>query len=107
MQSIIYRTLILTAISICFAAPLVWGGENENCRNYDNQTQELVPAESVPAKHLKPRARKMNISDFVTGEQEPGSKGMAPVPQNTEPSGEKKIKKLLEVKGCDDSNCGD
>lgn len=107
MLSIISRTIVITAISIFLAAPLAWGGCNDdgcNEKTPSNQAQEPVPASATPAGNPhKPRARDMNISDLVTGEQNPGSKNTAPVPQNAAPGAEKRIKKLLEPKkDCED-----
>ncbi|GAM11184.1 hypothetical protein OR1_03494 [Geobacter sp. OR-1] len=83
MQPALSRTIVITVVAILLAAPLAWGGcDNDNCRNQENQPQEAVPAPSTPVKTSpQSRSREMNISDFVSSVR------------STE-------------KGCETSNCG-
>lgn len=98
-----------TTVLICLTATPLFACETNDCNNRP-EVKDLEAVPAAPSKNedlFKPRTREMNISDFVTGEQKPEGKEMVPAPQNSGPTGEQKIKKLLEPKGCSNENCTD
>ncbi|GAM11190.1 hypothetical protein OR1_03500 [Geobacter sp. OR-1] len=79
MSTKLSRTIVITVIAICLAAPLAWGGcGSEGCNEARPETQAQDAAPAAPTanpEQYQSRSREMNISDFVSSERSPEKKG--------------------------------